>query len=79
MDMAKHDVKQAKTTEQIERRAVLYQQQVELFDDECNNVRQIQSVSMHFINNAITGHQTRGRIAQYQDNSFKRSHRLDAL
>lgn len=38
MDMAKHDVKQAKTTEQIERRAVLYQQQVEIFDEHCNKV-----------------------------------------
>ncbi|KHJ81480.1 hypothetical protein OESDEN_18834, partial [Oesophagostomum dentatum] len=36
MDMAKHDVKQAKTTEQIERRAVLYQEKVELFDEQCN-------------------------------------------
>ncbi|WKY00822.1 hypothetical protein Q1695_015111 [Nippostrongylus brasiliensis] len=38
MDMAKHDVKQAKTTEQIERRAVLYQQQVEVFDEQCNKL-----------------------------------------
>ncbi|VDL76593.1 unnamed protein product [Nippostrongylus brasiliensis] len=38
MDMAKHDVKQAKTTEQIERRAVLYQQQVEVFDEQCNKI-----------------------------------------
>ncbi|EPB79575.1 hypothetical protein ANCCEY_01271 [Ancylostoma ceylanicum] len=36
MDLAKHEVKQAKTTEQIERRAVLYQQQVEVFDEQCN-------------------------------------------
>ncbi|VDM62271.1 unnamed protein product [Angiostrongylus costaricensis] len=36
MDLAKHEVKQAKTTEQIERRAVLYQQQVEVFDEKCN-------------------------------------------
>ncbi|RCN45284.1 hypothetical protein ANCCAN_08680 [Ancylostoma caninum] len=38
MDLAKHEVKQAKTTEQIERRAVLYQQQVEVFDEQCNKV-----------------------------------------
>ncbi|VDM72008.1 unnamed protein product [Strongylus vulgaris] len=38
MDLAKHEVKQAKTTEQIERRAVLYQQQVEHFDEQCNKV-----------------------------------------
>ncbi|KAE9420171.1 hypothetical protein Angca_001173, partial [Angiostrongylus cantonensis] len=38
MDLAKHEVKQAKTTEQIERRAVLYQQQVEVFDEKCNKV-----------------------------------------
>ncbi|CAJ0600255.1 unnamed protein product [Cylicocyclus nassatus] len=38
MDLAKHDVKQAKTTEQIEKRAVLYQQQVEYFDEQCNKV-----------------------------------------
>nr|CDJ83320.1 Protein F38A5.6 [Haemonchus contortus] len=38
MDMAKHDVKQAKNTEQIERRAVLYQQTVEVFDEHCNKL-----------------------------------------
>ncbi|KJH53121.1 hypothetical protein DICVIV_00619 [Dictyocaulus viviparus] len=41
MDMAKHDVKQAKTTEQIERRAVLYQQQVEIFDEKCNKLMKL--------------------------------------
>uniref|UniRef100_A0A1I7XSF3 BAR domain-containing protein n=1 Tax=Heterorhabditis bacteriophora TaxID=37862 RepID=A0A1I7XSF3_HETBA len=38
MDMAKHEVKQSKSTEQIEKRAILYQQTVEIFDEHCNMV-----------------------------------------
>lgn len=38
MDMMKHEVKQAKTTEQIEKKAVLYEEAVAAFDAQASKV-----------------------------------------